>query len=169
MNAQKKKVLSGISQQGTGPNLSFQSRAGGFPSAEQQSFKRESLDSSVTGREYTLKREENTSGISSKERRENNDEGRKEKRKNMSFESIQESAFRERNWPVACSEAKAVARVTYLYLCNLAYRNLLLSQPKIAFLTQRKITPPERGNIASQYRCKVVISVVVKDKIRKYV
>lgn len=79
------------------------------------------------GREYTLKWEENASGISSKERRENNDEGRKEKRKNISFESTQEFAFRERNWPVACSEGKAVVRHTYLYLCNLAYRNLLLS------------------------------------------
>lgn len=53
--------------------------------------------------------------------------GGKKKRKNIPFESTQEFAFRERNWPVACSEGKAVVRHTYLYLCNLAYRNLLLS------------------------------------------
>lgn len=86
----------------------------GFPSAEKTPLKRNLWTAVQLGREYTLKWEENASGISSKERTENNDEGRNEKRKNISFESTQEFAFRERNWPVVCSEAKAVVRHTYL-------------------------------------------------------
>jgi len=43
----------------------------------------------LLGREYILKWEEDTSGLSSKERIENNDEGRKEKRKHISIESAE--------------------------------------------------------------------------------